>query len=212
MQVNVLHNKKDIDYTRLWTGDKSQRVCFMLPGIGYSVDRPLLYYSTQLLLENEFEVVQTNYSYSSGITTYEELRQTVINNVKPILLETLQNNSYKEIVILGKSIGTVPIVEEFIHMRELESSKVVLLTPLLDNESSVNNLTKLRQKALVVIGDKDRHFCQDKIAMLKEKTPTAEFVVIKGANHSLEIESANTFKNIEILRFVLERIENLINL
>lgn len=212
MQVNVLREKKGLDFKRLWTSNHRQKICFVFPGNNYSVDMPLLYYSTKLLLDNEFEVVHTYYSYGSEIETYDELKQKMVEDISPILLGILQEKSYREILLLGKSIGTVPIVEEFTRMEELENSKAVLLTPLLNYKSFIEKLMNTGQKSLIVIGNSDYHYEQDKIKMLKEKMLKTEMTIIEGANHSLEIESGNTFKNLEILSTVLKQIEKLITL
>lgn len=42
---------------------KSDRVCFMLSGTGYTYDKPILYYSTALLLELGYDVIQINYTF-----------------------------------------------------------------------------------------------------------------------------------------------------
>lgn len=212
MEVNVLREKKGLDFKRLWTSNQRQKICFIFPGNNYSVDMPLLYYSTKLLMDNEFEVVHTNYSYGSEIGTYDELKQKMVEDISPILLEILQEKLYEEILLLGKSIGTVPIVEEFTLMEELKNSKVVLLTPLLNYESFTEKLMNTGQKSLIVIGNRDYHYEQDKIKMFKENILKTEMTIIDGANHSLEIESGSTFKNLEILLFVLKQIEKLITL
>ena len=41
----------------------SDKVCFMLSGTGYTYDKPILYYSTALLLELGYDVVQINYTF-----------------------------------------------------------------------------------------------------------------------------------------------------
>lgn len=212
MQVNVLREKKGLDFKRQWTSNQRQKICFIFPGSNYSVDMPLLYYSTKLLLDNEFEVVHTNYSHGSEIGTYDELKQKMVEDISPILLGILQEKSYQEILLLGKSIGTIPIVEEFTQMEDLKNSKVVLLTPLLNYKSFIEKLMKTGQQSLIVIGNSDYHYKQDKIKILKEKMLKTEITIIDGANHSLEIESGSTYKNLEILLSIMKRIEKLITL
>lgn len=207
-----IQKKKGIDYTYLYSGDKGERVCFMMPGIRYSVDRPILYYTTKLLLKSKIDVVQLDYSYGSEITSYENLIKIMVDDIKPVISDVLQNHDHQEIFMLGKSIGTVPIVEQFIRMTEFLNTKIILLTPLLNYDSFLKKLLKSKQKILIIIGDKDSHYREDKIYLLNDKMDNAQVKVIAGANHSLEIESGEVSKSIEILQFVLDRIDRFIKI
>lgn len=53
----------DIPYN--YFDNESDKVCFMFSGTGYTYEKPLLYYSTELMLELGYDVVQVCYTFDS---------------------------------------------------------------------------------------------------------------------------------------------------
>lgn len=162
---------------------KSDRVCFMLSGTGYTYDKPILYYSTALLLELGYDVVQINYTFEQQ--QFEQDSQAISKMVyrvaNPIVENSLQSKPYREVVYLGKSLGTMPIVDYYMQQTPSIPARYVLFTPLLSLQHTMTNL--LDKHAFLAIGTADPHYSQEKLAQLA----TLQLAVFEDLNHSLEI-------------------------
>ena len=55
MKVTNHRSPKNVKYTDI--NNKSQNICIMLSGGSYTYDKPLLYYATMLMIENQFDIV-----------------------------------------------------------------------------------------------------------------------------------------------------------
>jgi hypothetical protein len=214
MKVNkssVFANKQEVPYTHIENG--SPTVCFMFSGAGYTYDKPLLYYSTMLMLENKYDVVQIHYSYGQDKLKYSltDVAQIILNDINPVITEVLRNQQYQEILFLGKSLGTIPIIEGFMKNDLYLNSKMILLTPLLEYDSIFETLLKCTHLALIVIGEKDKHFKTGKIKALESKN-NLQIEKIPDANHSLDIGAFYTIPSIMVLEKVMKRLNSFFKL
>ncbi|WP_141430434.1 alpha/beta hydrolase [Bacillus sp. 03113] len=205
-QKNIIINEKKVPYTHIENGGPV--VCFMFSGAGYTYEKPLFYYSTMTMLHNGYDVVHIHYSYGQDIfnLSLEDITKIIINDVKPIIAEVLKNNQYQEIVFLGKSLGTIPIIDCLMKSDKYMNSKMILLTPLLKYDSIFESLLTSNDSILLVIGEKDHHYISSKIEAIENK---ANIIVEKvpNANHSLDIEPFNTFMSITAVEMVMKRLD-----
>jgi hypothetical protein len=214
MKVNkrtVFVNKQEVPYTHI--ENRSTTVCFMFSGASYTYDKPLLYYSTMLMLENKYDFVHIHYSYEQDKLKYSltDITQIILNDINPVITEVLRNQQYQEIIFLGKSLGTIPIIEGFIKNDLYLNSKMILLTPLLEYDSIFETLLKCTHLSLIVIGEKDKHFRPSKIEALDNKN-NLQIEKIPDANHSLDIEIFNTIPSIMVLEKVMKRLNSFLKL
>jgi hypothetical protein len=214
MNVNkrtVFVNKQEVQYTHIENG--SPTVCFMFSGAGYTYDKPLLYYSTMLMLENKYDIVQIHYSYDQDKLKYslKDIMQIILNDVNPVITEVLRIQQYHEVIFLGKSLGTIPIIEGFMKNDLYLNSKMILLTPLLEYDSIFETLLKCTHSSLIVIGEKDKHFKPSKIEALANKN-NLQIEKVPDANHSLDIEAFNTIPSIMVLEKVMKRLNRFLKL
>ena len=93
-----------------------KKIACLFPGIGYTCDKPLLYYSGKLLKSLGWEIVPVQYSgFPSGVKgNAEKMRQC----------------EYGEILFVGKSVGTV-VCAAYAERRCLRCRQV-LFTPVED--------------------------------------------------------------------------------
>ena len=203
-------SKKNVPYTIIENGSK--KLCFMLSGTGYTYDKPLLYYATMLLLENEFNIVHINYSYEKDL--FDKEIEFVIGRLKDdvdsVVKEILEASNYEQVMFIGKSLGTIPLISKYIQEESFLTCKTILLTPLLKFDLFFDGVMKSSNDMLVVIGNKDRHYIDEKIVMLQERE-NIDLLEIANANHSLEIEPTNTVDSLKAMSEILEKISNFIN-
>ncbi|AMM94530.1 alpha/beta hydrolase [Peribacillus simplex] len=214
MKVNqrkINNNEKEVSYTHIENG--SRAVCFMFSGAGYTYEKPLFYYSTMLMLQNQFDVVHIHYSYDQDIFKHPlvDITKVIVNDMNPVLTEILQNNEYQETVFLGKSLGTIPIINGIMKSERFMNSKMILLTPLLKFDSIVEGLLSSNHSAHIVIGEKDHHYIPGKIQMIENKT-NISMDQVPNANHSLDIEPLHASRSITMLEDVMKRMEEFLKI
>lgn len=159
---------KKISYTHIETGSKI--ICFMFSGAGYTYDKPLFYYATMTMLQNKIDVVHIHYSYNEDLfkQPLENITQTIMNDVNPVILDVLKNGQYTETIFLGKSLGTIPIANEIMKRESYLESKMILLTPLLKFDLIFESIQNSKHQGLLVIGDKDPHYDSNKLEQLRK--------------------------------------------
>lgn len=177
--VKKQHN--DIPYN--YFDKESDKVCFMFSGKGYSYEKPLLYYSTELMLELGYDVVQVCYTFDSKQFEQEPeaISEMVYNGANPIVEYILSTKSYTEAVFIGKSIGTLPITDFYMQQASSIPSRYALLTPLLSLDHVMGNL--LGKHAFLAIGTADPHYSKERLDQLSSH----ELAIVVNADHSLEI-------------------------
>jgi hypothetical protein len=203
-------NEKEVKYTYIENG--SEAVCFMFSGAGYTYDKPLFYYSTMLMLENRFDVVHIHYSYKQDVLQLplEQLTKMIVKDVNAVIAEVLRNKEYKETILLGKSLGTIPIINEFMKNDVYANSKMILFTPLLRYDPIFETLLSSNHSTFLVIGKSDPHYIPDKIEALSNKK-NIKMKEIANANHSLDIEPFNTLTSIIVLNEVMNSLNKFLN-
>ena len=109
-----------------------KKIACLFPGIGYTCDKPLLYYSWKLLQGLGWEVVPVRYSgFPSGVKgNPEKMRESArmaLEQAEEILRDT-DWSEYAQILFIGKSVGTV-VCAAYAQRRNLDCRQV-LFTPV----------------------------------------------------------------------------------
>ena len=88
-----------------------KKIACLFPGIGYTCDKPLLYYSWKLLKGLGWEIIPVQYSgFPSGAKgNAEKMRQCALMALEQAeeLLKEIDWSDYTDILLIGKSVGTV---------------------------------------------------------------------------------------------------------
>ena len=83
----------------------------LFPGIGYTCDKPLLYYSRKLLKELGWETIPVSYTgFPDKVRDDPEKKRRCVKIAMEQAEEALKDidwNKYDDILFIGKSVGTV---------------------------------------------------------------------------------------------------------
>ncbi|MFJ6210375.1 hypothetical protein [Lysinibacillus sp. NPDC092081] len=190
------------DVTYNYFDIESDKVCFMFSGTGYTYEKPLLYYSTELMLELGYDVVQVCYAFNSQQFEQgpEAISAMVYTAVNPIVGYILNTKSYTEAVYIGKSLGTLPITDFYMQQASPVPSRYMLLTPLLSLDHVMKNL--LGKQAFLAIGTADPHYSKESL----EQLSSHELAIVENADHSLEIAN-RTVESIIICQSLLTKLK-----
>ena len=163
------------------TENNSQTLCIILPGIAYLLDRSYLDYSKQLALELGHDVLEVEYGFHvnrSPFNINEEFDILANETIK--VIESSMTKEYKDIVIIGKSIGTCLQVLINKHFNG-KISKNIYISPI-DKTANIG----ITENSLVITGTKDPLLSADSLSKINN-VPGVETITIADANHALDI-------------------------
>ena len=182
-----------------------KKLAVIFPGIGYNIDKPLLYYTRKIALEHQYEVIQISFSdIRKECLKNKDLMMEAFNTASlqtRMQLKDIDFASCEDIIFVSKSIGTVAAC--IYAARYGIPARQVFFTPLPQTFSLVK-----QQDGLVFFGDRDpwiefeqmRDICNEK---------KLHYRIIKGGNHSLE--TGQVYTDVEnIARIIHEAEEYLV--
>jgi phosphoglycolate phosphatase len=181
-----------------------KKLAVLFPGIGYTIDKPLLYYSRRIAGEHDYEILPIAYSgfpkkVKGDRKRMEESFSVALSQSEERLAE-VDLCSYDDILFIGKSIGTIVAAKIASESQAKEKIRLVLYTPLPDTFSFPFG------KAIVFTGTDDPWVGKEKSRIgtlcVERKIP---YMLIPHGNHSLE--SGNIQEDMEALKKVLLRTE-----
>ena len=207
--VVVRNEYSTIPYTWIRSEKSNKSICIMLPGLGYTTQRPLFHYATGVCLNNKVDVLHINYNFGKNeqfrkLTKLEQ-DQWMYDDVKAVVDVVLKDASYDQCLVVSKSIGTVPMAMEWTQKDFLQNTVGIWLTPLIKEERVYEALLETDLPSLCVIGDEDHHFIEERLEAFKNN-PLVSTVVIPKADHSLEI-SKDTSASIEAMKVIIEQLQ-----
>ena len=197
----------DIPFTLLSTKEESRNIAILLPGAGYTVQAPLLHYSTGVFLHKSFDVLHVNYSYNDKAYddfSIEEISEAIKYDVKTVIDKVLDDKSYENMYLVGKSLGTIAITSE-LKREAFKDAKVVWLTPLLQRDDVFETMMNSTNKGLGFIGDSDQHYIAERYEQLLNNTNIVS-KLFPNVNHSLQYES-DPVNSIDVLKSVVKDID-----
>ena len=156
-----------------------KKLAVLFPGIGYTTDRPLLYYAGKLAEQNGFEVIKISYGNlpeADMSKMFEYARMAANVEINRIAFE-----EYDRVLFISKSIGTAVAgaMQQNIPM-EIGN---IFLTPI------KQSLSYLHRWRLVFSGNEDSWISMPELARF-HKQEQFDLHIVKGANHSLETGDA----------------------
>ena len=161
------------------------KLAVFFPGIGYTVDKPLLKRSRQIAKELGYEIKLLPYQGFPEKVKGDRAR--MLESFKIALAQTeemlldIQWTDYKDILFVGKSIGTIIAAKLAAESPVKEKIRLVLYTPLDDTFSFSFG------KAIAFTGSNDpwvgkENSCIPQLCAERSISCT----IIQGGNHSLE--------------------------
>lgn len=202
------YKQSNIAYSMIKQKKGSTKLAIILPGMGYSVHKPLLHFATNLFIDKGYDVLHVNYNYllNEVYKEYspEEKDECIQQEVKKVIDKVLNEKNYYEFLLVAKSIGTIPISNELLTRDEFNNAKAIWLTPLIHNTHLYERMKHCQHQSLYIIGDQDHCYVKDRFDKLANEEHNS-CVLLKGADHSLE--EREILPSIENLMVVFKAIE-----
>ncbi len=182
--------------TRFFKPDvDTQELALVFPGLAYTSDMPLLYYTIEAIITCGINVLSVDFDYSNN---QEFLKQSVrersewlLEDSEAALKMITSEKNLKVVCMVGKSMGTLVLGHLLETHEDLRNTKTIWLTPLIKNPELLEQMLAYMKEAVLVIGTNDSQYDRDIIDRLNASTQLSG-IVIDGANHGLEIEGKIT--------------------
>ena len=182
--------------------DKREKIAVLFPGIGYTCEKPLLYYGAKLAAENGFEIVRVPYgNFPPNVKGDEDKMVQCFVSAREQsekILGDVEWERYSEIVFFSKSVGTV-VALSYAEDHGLNAMQV-LFTPL---EETFRFPTS-EGGAIAFHGTGDPWARTEEIVRLCEEREIPLYLTPE-ANHSLECGKVK--KDIKTVRKVMKAVE-----
>jgi dienelactone hydrolase len=168
----------------------TRQLAIVLPGQGYTAHMPVLYYPTRLLVNRGADILSVEYDYyhkpAFGKISGVERSRWLFADATAALEAGLGQRPYEQIVLVGKSLGTLAMGHLITTDARLAQASCIWLTPLVRNETLRQQIAQAKPRSLFVIGTADPHYDAAGLAKVIKATK-GHSLVIESANHSLEI-------------------------
>lgn len=159
----------------------NRRLAVLFPGIGYHCDKPLLYYPAKLARAKGYEALPVPYAGFPEKVRGDADRMRVCLDLAQAqaeaMLASVRWEEYGEVLLIGKSIGTV-VASRYAREKGL-AARSVLLTPLRETFAFV------RGEAVAFHGTADPWADTDAVISACRERGIPLYLT-EGANHSLE--------------------------
>lgn len=180
------------------------KLAVIFPGIGYRMDRPLLYESKKLAMKYGYGVLEVRYEgFPENIKGNREKMmqayQVALEQTEQIL-EGVEFGQYENLLFISKSIGTT-VSAVYADKYHLHTNNV-FYTPVAEFFQVVK-----QNNGIVFHGTQDPWVTTETVRLECAKYGLPLYVT-EGANHSLE--TGDTKKDAENLRIIMNRTEQYI--
>lgn len=174
-----------------------KKLAVIFPGVGYTTDKPLLYYAGKIVKQYGFEVVNISYGNlpKSDIMKMFDYAMTAANAA----VNRISFEEYDKIFFISKSIGTA--VAGTIQKNLPQKVYHIFFTPI--HEA----VPFLCEGSIVFTGSRDPMVNVPEIVKRHENVKF-DLHIAKEANHSLE--TGDVVKDIMILRKIEELCESFV--
>ena len=165
-----------------------KKLAVIFPGAGYNKDRPLLYYSREILEKDGYEIL---------VIEWEDQVRTRYDQASDIL-DNIMFDEYEDVVFVSKSIGT-EISSTYVAKHDLKVRQI-WYTPLQETFNACCG--DIEEGSIIAfIGTKDERSNVYQIKIKAEKLKI-ELHVYEDCDHSLECKDES--KNREVLDDVMK--------
>jgi pimeloyl-ACP methyl ester carboxylesterase len=185
------HRGQAVPNTFFAQDSETHHLAFVFPGLGYTAHMPVLYYPRRLLLERGADVLLVEYDFRGRMDFRmprdPERDRWFFDDVAAACAAGLGQRPYSGVTLVGKSLGTLAMGYLLTGNARLSRARCVWLTPLLRDDRLRAQVRRAGGPSLFVIGTADSHYDPAHLEEVRLASG-GESVVIRGADHSLEIE------------------------
>ncbi len=183
------HTQADLPNRFLKQTGASRALLVMLPGLNYSCDNPLFFYTTSICLAHSIDVLQLWANYNARefqlLGEKDQLRW-LVDDATALITAGRAQRDYSHLLLAGKSISTLTLGALFGDSDAYQEAYAIWFTPLMRFPVVLRGMSRARPKSLFIGGSAD-HSLDTNLFSNFPRIPYRETIVIEGADHSLQI-------------------------
>ncbi|MRR31645.1 hypothetical protein EG834_15245 [bacterium] len=158
--------------------------------MNYNMDMPILFFARRLLLWRGVDVFNLNPNTRS--TAFQSASETdqliwLQADMQAGIPTGLAQSNYRQLILVGKSIGSLAIATVVEYAQALLPTAFVWLTPLLRNEVVFQAAMNAAGPQVHLCGGADSTYKADRLQRILSTKPNASAYIADGANHILEV-------------------------
>ena len=185
------HADRPVPNTNYRQKTETEQTALVFPGLRYTCQMPVLFYSIKALLQKGLNVLTVEYNYSRdagfrGLSREEQIGR-LHADVEASYRAAQSQGCSNIITLIGKSLGTKAIAYLLREHSELENAKIVWLTPLIKDQDLREQIVGHKAGNLIAIGTADPHCDVDILSSLQDN-PGISVVLIEDGDHGLQIQ------------------------
>jgi len=189
---------------------KEEKTIYILSGVGYTTDCPLLYYQKNLGIQYGYKIVSIDFDYMRNehfVKMDDEHGERYYKDDIKRIIEILNINTTNKRIFIGKSMGTT-VISRLIEMGKIRRpDSVMMLTPGNEWEKTIDNLKESEISCLVIASKNDKRYAIEKLTEVYE-IKNIEVFELEKEDHCLEIMDIEN--DIDVLKKVMKRSEEFI--
>lgn len=180
----------------------SKKIAVLFPGMGYTVQKPLLYYAKDMAYAHGYHIIEIKYD---RVDTHIPTGLTQAYKMMMPYMAEFDWNRFEQILFIEKSIGTV-LGHRYASELYIPASHFSM-TPL----SQTFDYFCKDSKSFLIHGTKDRFMNTDvflNACSKLEKKEGRDYWILENANHSMELD--DTIKNLENMKVMMQLLEKML--
>jgi alpha/beta superfamily hydrolase len=159
----------------------------VLPGLHYGPDGPVLYHLAKQLQGSGWDTLGLTYGFQAAMAfPWTDHAGETLAECGAALGQVLGRRAYSRVGIVGKSLGTILLVQLCTQGLVPDSAWVAHLTPPLGNPAFDAAFRETRQPAYIAIGTRDTFYDEAAVRAVAGMRP-AYVRILDGADHGLDV-------------------------
>lgn len=180
------------------------KLAVLFPGVGYHIDKPLMYHSKNLAMQAGYDTIAIEYSdLPTGIKgNAEKMKEAFLiacGQAKEQLSD-IDFASYEKVVFISKSIGTA--IGAYIDDECGIGATHIYMTPV------PQTFDMVREESGIVFHGLADSWCDSDIARARCEEKKLPLYTFENANHS--IETGDAMHDLNSLVFIMEKIKEVL--
>lgn len=180
-----------------------KKLAVMFPGVGYTCEKPLLYYTASAAADYGYEILKLD--YGQDIHTFRGRTPSDLEPVTKLALRRvlqqlngIEFQEYEDILFISKSIGTVVACEVEKQLKLKGTVRHFLMTPI---PATIPYLKHVN--GVFFSGTADPYISENIIRSAARQHSEKTGGIFEGCNHSLE-QKGDTLGNLKNMRQIIE--------
>ncbi len=180
-----MHDGRPLPHT-FFDGDGAG-LLVIYPGLHYGPEGPLLYHLSKRLQGAGWDTLGLTYGFQAKMAfPWTDHVPEILEEGKSAAQEAMSRKKYPRLAFVGKSLGSIVLVQLCSVGVVPDKALVAQLTPPIGSPQFDSSFAATRQPTYIAIGTADNFYSEAALAGLRAHRP-ALVRVVQGADHGMDV-------------------------